>query len=136
MPKIQANYAGAADALMLDCDGFVSETNATNVFVVKGNEVLTPSADYCLPGVTRGLVMELVPKLSLRMIERRISLAECHSADEIFTTGTMGELTPVVKVDGRVIGDGKPGTITSLIQDAFKGCTDSGNGGVPLENLV
>ncbi len=121
---------------MLDCDGFVSETNATNVFVVKGNEVLTPSADYCLPGVTRGLVMELVPKLSLRMIERRISLAECHSADEIFTTGTMGELTPVVKVDGRVIGDGKPGTITSLIQDAFKGCTDSGNGGVPLENLV
>ena len=120
---------------MLDCDGFVSETNATNVFIVKCNEILTPSADYCLPGVTRSLVMEIVPNLKLRLIERRISLAECHSADEMFTTGTMGELTPVVKVDGRVIGDGIPGPLTILIQKAFKVCTDSGNQGVPLENL-
>lgn len=113
MPKIQANLAGAADALMLDTEGFVSETNATNVFLVKRGQVFTPHADYCLPGnveyerhrfckfidsgclvfvgVTRGLVISIVrDTLKLNMIEKRLSLFEFHTADEVFTTGTMG----------------------------------------------
>lgn len=107
LPKIQANAAGAADALMLDGEGFVSETNATNVFLVKHGVVHTPHADYCLPGITRQTVMsDVVPLVVGRpCVERRISLAEFHAADEVFTTGTMGELTPVYMIDGRVIGD-------------------------------
>jgi branched-subunit amino acid aminotransferase/4-amino-4-deoxychorismate lyase len=124
LPKIQANYAGAADALMLDLDGFVSETNATNVFMIKHGVVYTPHADACLPGVTRETVMRIVPSLGLRMVERRLSLAEFHAADEVFTTGTMGELTPVYEIDGRNIGpsDGSPPpkvSITRKIQQAY-----------------
>lgn len=129
LPKIQANYCGAADALMLDCEGFVSETNATNVFIVKANELITPHADYCLPGVTRETVMKLGVHLGLRVNERRVSLAECHSADEMFTTGTMGELTPVVRLDGRWIGgEGKSagaGPVTKRIQAVYRDLTDS-----------
>mmetsp|Transcript_10578 Transcript_10578/g.17246 ORF Transcript_10578/g.17246 Transcript_10578/m.17246 type:complete len:670 (-) Transcript_10578:128-2137(-) len=103
LPKIQANYAGAADALMLDMNGFVSETNATNVFMIKNGSVLTPTADACLPGITRRVVMQIVASLGIPLVERNISLAEFHSADEVFTTGTMGELTPVYQIDGRHI---------------------------------
>mgnify|MGYP000577599832 FL=1 len=87
LPKIQANLAGAADALMLDVDGFVSETNATNVFMVKTGKILTPHADHCLPGITRETVIQVARELGYEVIERRISLAEFHSADEVFTTG-------------------------------------------------
>ncbi|KAG8465993.1 hypothetical protein KFE25_005563 [Diacronema lutheri] len=125
LPKIQANLAGAADALMLDLDGFVAETNATNVFVVKDGRLLTPSADACLPGVTREAVMALGRDvLGVEVIERRVSLAEFHTADEVFTTGTMGELTPVVLIDGRKIGDGAPGALTRRLQAAFAKLTD------------
>jgi branched-subunit amino acid aminotransferase/4-amino-4-deoxychorismate lyase len=118
LPKIQANLAGAADAVMLDVEGYVSETNATNIFLVKNNTLITPLADHCLPGVTRATVLALArrqihnstqPKSGRSDVleaveERRVSLAELHAADEVFTTGTMGELTPVCQVDGRVIG--------------------------------
>eukprot|EP00601_Ochromonadales_sp_CCMP2298_P025818 CAMPEP_0173284878 /NCGR_PEP_ID=MMETSP1143-20121109/8296_1 /TAXON_ID=483371 /ORGANISM="non described non described, Strain CCMP2298" /LENGTH=603 /DNA_ID=CAMNT_0014222961 /DNA_START=85 /DNA_END=1893 /DNA_ORIENTATION=+ len=92
LPKIQANVCGAADALMLDLEGFVSETNATNIFMAKRGVLLTPHADYCLPGVTRHTVMQLATQLGIPVMERRISLAEFQCADEVFTTGTMGEL--------------------------------------------
>ncbi|EGD78714.1 branched-chain-amino-acid aminotransferase-like protein 2 [Salpingoeca rosetta] len=125
LPKIQANAAGAADAIMLDLDGFVAETNATNLFAVKGGAVLTPSADYCLPGVTRAVVIELAEKLQLPLQIRRVSLAEFHAADEVFTTGTMGELTPVIAIDGRAIGSGARGPITERIQAAFHDLTEA-----------
>uniref|UniRef100_A0A6U4DUP7 Branched-chain-amino-acid transaminase n=2 Tax=Phaeomonas parva TaxID=124430 RepID=A0A6U4DUP7_9STRA len=105
LPKIQANLAGAADALMLDIHGFVAETNATNVFLVKRGAVHTPTGDACLPGITRGTVLRLARELGYEVYERNISLAEFHAADEVFTTGTMGELTPVTTIDGRRIGD-------------------------------
>ena len=127
LPKIQANYSNAADALMLDHEGFVSETNATNVFMVKHGVVLTPHADSCLPGITRRTIIDMMPSiLGSAVIERRISLAEFHSADEVFTTGTMGELTPVTCIDGRVIGDyfGLPGPITQLIQVEYTKLTE------------
>lgn len=133
LAKIQANYAGAQDAVMLDVDGFVSETNATNIFLVKGGAVVTPHADHCLPGITRQTVIRLSKALGLPVEERRVSLAEAHAADEVFTTGTMGELTPVASIDGRAIGAG-PGAwpITRRIQEAYRALTAAEREGEPL----
>ena len=106
---------------MLDMDGYVTETNATNIFMVDDDGVLvTPTADHCLPGVTRGAVIQLAKELDVPCEVRRVSLAEFHAAEEVFTTGTMGELTPVTMIDGRVIGSGVLGPITKLLQDAYK----------------
>ncbi|MCL7048329.1 hypothetical protein MKW94_025745 [Papaver nudicaule] len=123
LAKVEGNLAKADDAIMLDKDGYVSETNATNIFLVKKGNVLTPHADYCLPGITRATVMELVVKENLVLQERRISLSEFHTADEVWTTGTMGELTPVVIIDGRVVGNGKVGPVTRQLQNAYKNMT-------------
>jgi branched-chain amino acid aminotransferase len=109
---IEANVAGVDSALMLDVSGFVSETNDTNVFMVKNGVVTTPHADSCLPGITRALVVELCGEQPQPCVQRNISLTEMYCADEVFTTGTMGELTPVLEIDGRRIGDGRPGPIT------------------------
>ncbi|KAI3927819.1 hypothetical protein MKW98_023420 [Papaver atlanticum] len=123
LAKVEGNLAKADDAIMLDKDGYVSETNATNIFLVKKGNVLTPHADYCLPGITRATVMELVVKENLVLQEGRISLSEFHTADEVWTTGTMGELTPVIMIDGRVVGNGKVGPITRQVQNAYKNMT-------------
>ena len=116
LAKIEANHAGADDALMLDLAGFVSETNATNVFLVKRGVVLTPHADSCLPGITRGAVIALCREHGIELAERNLSLSEVYTADEMFTTGTMGELTPVLDVDGRRIGTGARGPLTQRLQ--------------------
>ncbi|ONK62867.1 uncharacterized protein A4U43_C07F8960 [Asparagus officinalis] len=134
LAKIEGNFAKADDAIMLDKDGFVSETNATNIFLVKKGQISTPHADYCLPGITRATVMDLVIHENLVLNERRISLSEFHSADEVWTTGTMGELSPVTMIDGRVIGNGEVGPITRRIQNAYKVLTDSS--GIPIPKPV
>lgn len=103
LAKIQANVAGVDAALMLDHAGFVSELNDTNLFIAKGNVLMTPHADACLPGITRGLVISLAEKLEIPIQERNISLTELYTADEVFATGTMGELTPITEADGRAI---------------------------------
>lgn len=121
IPKMQANLAGAADAIMLDIEGYVSETNATNIFMVEDGVLMTPHADHCLPGITRRTVLSLARELEIPTEVRRISLAEFHAADEVFTTGTMGELTPVNLIDGRVIGNGERGEVTQRLQEAYKG---------------
>jgi len=105
---------------MLDLDGYVSETNATNLFMVDDGVLLTPHADHCLPGITRQTVLELAKELDIPFEVRRVSLAEFHSADEVFTTGTMGELTPVTWIDGRVIGTGGRGEITKRLQEVYR----------------
>ncbi|CAJ2628974.1 unnamed protein product [Trifolium pratense] len=133
-PNVEGNNAKADDAIMLDQDGFVSETNATNIFIVKKGRVLTPHADYCLPGITRSTVMDLLVKEQFILEERRISLSEVHTADEVWTTGTMGELSPVVKVDGRTIGNGKVGPITRKLQAVYKNLTEES--GVPIQNYL
>ncbi len=120
LAKIQADQAGVDDALMLDLAGFVSETNATNVFVVKRREVATPHADSCLPGITRRKVIALAREAAIPIAERNVSIAEVYSADEMFTTGTMGELTPVLEVDGRRIGTGSGGgPVTRRLQELY-----------------
>jgi len=125
LAKIEANFAGVDDALMLDLHGFVAETNATNVFMIRKGELHTPLPEACLPGITRSIVMELAGKLDIPLHERRISVAEFHAADEAFTTGTMGELSPVLEIDGRQIGTGKPGPVTLRLQKAFAEMTHS-----------
>jgi branched-subunit amino acid aminotransferase/4-amino-4-deoxychorismate lyase len=121
LPKMQANLAACADAIMLDVEGYVSETNATNLFMVNDEGVLlTPHGDHCLPGITRGTIIELAKELNIPCEVRRVSLAEFHAAEEVFTTGTMGELTPVTMIDGRVIGSGSRGPITARLQEVYK----------------
>ena len=101
LAKIQANYAKVDAALMLDIHGFASELNDTNIFLIKNNVVYTPHADACLHGITRGLVIELCKEHSIEIVEKNCSLTEFYSADEVFCTGSMGELTPVCEIDGR-----------------------------------
>jgi branched-chain amino acid aminotransferase len=103
LAKIQANVAGVDAAVMLDNNGFVAELNDTNLFMIKNGEVFTPTADACLHGVTRGLVIELCKDYGIPFQERNLSLTEFYTADEVFATGTMGELTPVKEIDGRMI---------------------------------
>ena len=119
LAKIQANLAGVDDAIMLDVHGYVSETNATNIFLVKRGVVLTPHADSCLPGITRAGVIRMARDLGLTVVERNISITDVHTADEVFTTGTMGELSPVLEVDGRQIGDGHAGPTTNRLRDHY-----------------
>ena len=118
LAKIEANVAGVDDAVMLDILGYVSETNATNIFTIKKEKLLTPHADSCLPGITRGVVIETARNADIEVIERNVSLTEIYTADEAFTTGTMGELTPVLEVDGRTIGTGhRP--VTDRLRDLY-----------------
>lgn len=125
LAKIEANVAGADDALMLDVAGFVAETNATNVFMVRNGVLHTPLPEACLPGITRKLIMNLAVEAGIPLQERRISLAEFHSSDEAFTTGTMGELTPVLEIDGRQIGRGTIGPLTQKLQALFRARTET-----------
>lgn len=117
LAKIEADVAGVDEALMLDLHGFVAETNATNVFLVRDGKLVTPTPDACLPGITRAIVMELAAADGIEVIERNVSLSEVYTADEVFTTGTMGELTPVFEVDGRLIGSGKTGSLTQRLRE-------------------
>jgi branched-chain amino acid aminotransferase len=119
LAKIEANAAGADDALMLDGAGFVAETNATNVFAVRDGALHTPTADACLPGITRAVVLELAAGLGIPARERRLTLTECWTAGELFVTGTMGELASVATLDGRAIGDGRTPVLDRL-REAFR----------------
>jgi branched-chain amino acid aminotransferase len=119
LAKIQANIAGADDALMLDMNGFVAETNATNVFMVKQGIIYTPFADACLPGITRKLVMDMAEELGISMKEKNLSLTDFYNAHEVFTTGTMGELTPVRAIDGRLIEQKSTTSFLPRLQECF-----------------
>ena len=116
LAAIEANVAGADAAVMLDINGFISETNDTNIFLVKDGQVLTPHADSCLPGLTRKMILTICRDEGIPALERNLSLTELYTADEAFTTGTMGELTPVLEADGRLIGDGTAGPISKRLQ--------------------
>lgn len=120
LASIEANVAGVDSAIMLDVDGFVSETNDTNLFLVKDGIVLTPHADSCLPGLTRKMILAICTEQGIAAIERNISLTELYNADEVFTSGTMGELTPVLEADGRIIADGAVGPMTARLQQLHR----------------
>jgi branched-chain amino acid aminotransferase len=119
LAKMEANAAGADDALMLDLRGNVAETNATHVFIVLDGVLATPPTTACPEGITRAAVLELCQARAIPHQVRDITLAEVHRAQEVFCTGTMGEVTPVIEVDGRPIGGGAAGPITRRLQAAF-----------------
>ena len=123
LAKIEANYAKADDALMLDLNGFVAETNATNIFMIKKGAVFTPFADACLPGITRGLIIELCKENKIPIFEKNISVTEFYNADQVFTTGTMGELAQVVEIDKRKINNN--GMLLKKLKSLFKTLTET-----------
>ena len=123
LAKIEANAAGADDAVMLDRRGFVAETNATHIFVITAGAVATPTTAACPEGITRETVLELCRDNGISAIETDLSLTQLYTADEVFTTGTMGELVPVLSIDGRVIGNGDPGPVTGRLTELFRGLT-------------
>jgi branched-chain amino acid aminotransferase len=115
LAKLEANTAGADDALMLDMHGFVAETNATHVFIVCNNELATSRVVACPEGITRATVLEICAAEKIPCVETDLSLVDVYGADEMFCTGTMGELAGVIKVDDRIIGDGRVGLMTKRL---------------------
>ena len=119
LSKIEANNAGADDALMLDINGVVAETNATNVFVVRGDDVATPRTIACPEGITRATVLEICAANNISCAETDLTINDVYHADEMFCTGTMGELAGVIKVDDRTIGDGQVGPMTKRLSGLY-----------------
>lgn len=123
LAKIEANLAGADDALMLDDAGFVAETNATHIFHVVAGVVRTPTTRACPEGITRAAVLAVCADLGLPAEVGDFSTTEHYTADEVFCTGTMGGLAPVVAIDGRVIGAGVRGPVTARLMGAYADLT-------------
>src|SRR5437588_3635361 len=119
LAKIEANHAGADDALMLDTRGFVAETNATHLFLVRNGEVATPRVVACPEGITRATVLEICVAEKIACSETDLKLEDICSADEVFCTGTMGELAGVIELDGRTISDGKIGDMTKRLSELY-----------------
>jgi branched-chain amino acid aminotransferase len=119
LAKIEANKAGADDALMLDIRGFVAETNATHIFIVRKGELATSRVLACPEGITRATIIEICAAEKIRCLETDLSPADVYGADEMFCTGTMGELAGIVKVDNRVISDGKVGPMTKRLSELY-----------------
>jgi branched-chain amino acid aminotransferase len=130
LAKIEANVAGADAALMLDRDGFVAEADGTHVFVVEQGRAVTSPTDACPEGITRQAVLDLCAAHGIPSQVRRYSLTELYRADEMFCTGTMGELAAVSKVDGRVIGNGAVGPVTRRLSELY--ASDTGSSGYIL----
>lgn len=117
---IQATKAGFDEALMLDPHGFVATCNSTHFFVVRGGEVWTSTGRYCLAGITRGNVIALCRGNGIALFEKDFSLTEAYGAEEAFVTGTFAGVVPVVEIDGRTVGDGVRGPVTSRLQQLYR----------------
>ncbi len=119
--KIEASLAGVSEALMLNDQGYVAEGSADNIFIVRKNKLLTPPGYVgALEGITRNAIMEVAAEKGYQMEEGVFTRHDVYVADEVFLTGTAAEVIAVIKVDGRVIGDGKPGPVTNDLLEAFR----------------
>jgi branched-chain amino acid aminotransferase len=119
LAKLEANKAGADDALMLDLDGNIAETNATHVFVVRKGEVVTSKVVACPEGITRATVLEICAAQKISCLQTDLKLEDAYHADEVFCTGTMGELAGVVKIDNRIVSDGEIGSMTKQLSEFY-----------------
>ena len=128
LAKLEANAAGADDALMLDTEGNLAETNATHVFLVKDGVVETSTTKACPEGITRKTILELCRENGIPHEVRDIPEAEIHQADEVFCTGTMGEIAAVTRIDETVFGDGSPGSVTSRLSEMYADLTERDQG--------
>jgi branched-chain amino acid aminotransferase len=124
LAKIEANNAGVEEAVMLNSEGFVAEGTADNLFIIKNGALLTPPLSAgALYGVTRGTVMELAEQSGIKVVETNLTRYDLFNADECFLTGTGAEIMPVIKIDGRVIGDGKPGNLSKKLIKEYHALT-------------
>ena len=124
LAKIEANNAGCEEAVMLNAEGFVAECTGDNLFIVKNGGLFTPPLSAgALYGITRQTVMELAEEEGLKVCEPNLTRYDLFNADECFLTGTGAEIVPVVKIDGRVIGTGKPGPITRKLEEEYHALT-------------
>ncbi len=130
LAKIEANVKGGNEAIMLDAEGKLSEGSGDNIFIVKEGKICTPYTMNNLEGITRDAVIGVARRLGYEILEKNLGLFNLYTADEIFVTGTAAEVAPVTKVDGRVIGGGKPGPITQKLIEAFK--EETKKGGTPI----
>jgi branched-chain amino acid aminotransferase len=122
--KIEANLAGVSEALMLNDQGYVAEGSADNIFLVKGNVIITPPGYVgALEGITREAIMDIAKELDYKVVEEPFTRHDVYVADEVFLTGTAVEVIAVVKVDGRVIGEGVPGETTKKLLSSFQDLT-------------
>lgn len=119
MAKMEATQRGVDEAIFLDINGNVAEGSAENIFMIKNNILITPPYIHSLRGITRDTILSFA-KVEMQVEERDVSIFEFYAADEVFMTGTAAEVAPVVEIDGRKIGDGKPGYITLWLQEQFK----------------
>lgn len=131
LAKIEANRSGMDDAIMLDQRGFVAETNSANLFIVSAGQMFTPFPHACLPGVTRRLVLQQASAVGIPACERDLALMDVHTADEVFLTGTVAEIVPVIEVDERRIGTGDVGPVTKRIAELYRRLTDSEGEEIP-----
>ena len=126
LAKIEANNAGCENGLMLNAEGFVSECTVDNVFILKNGELFTPPLSAgALYGITRQTVIELAVQDGLKVSEPNLTRYDLYNADECFLTGTGAEIMPVIKIDGRVIGTGKPGRTTRKLVENYRALTDT-----------
>jgi len=133
LAKIECIQADVQEGIMLTNGGMVSECTGDNIFVVSDGELVTPPVEAgILDGITRGAVIECAEAEGVKLSEKMFPITEIYTADECFLTGTAAELVPVVKVDGRIIGDGKPGPTTRRLLDRFRALTASE--GTPIED--
>lgn len=119
LAKIEANNMGADDAILLDLHGFVAETNATHLFVVRGGEVATSRVIACPEGITRATVLEICAQEGIPYRATDLTIDEFYAGDEVFCTGTMGELAGVTKIDGRLVGRGEVGLMTKRLSELY-----------------
>jgi branched-chain amino acid aminotransferase len=125
LAKIEANEKGGDEAIFLDQNGFVCEGSGDNIFVIKNDKVYTPFTISNLKGITRATAIELLDEMGYKTIEANLGLFDLYTADEIFVTGTAAESAPLTKLDGRLIGTGKPGPLTKRMVEAFEVITKS-----------
>jgi len=134
LARIEANNAGADEGICLDTRGFVSEGTGENVFIVKDGELFTPPTTAgALKGITRGIVFDLALNLGYKVTERDFTINDLFSADEVFLTGTAAEVAPVTEVNKKMIGNGKPGPITTALRERFYDFTKSKEAGTPIK---
>ena len=132
LAKIEANYKGGDEAIFFDTNGYISEGSGDNLYVVKNGEILTPATLNNLRGVTRMVLIEIARSLGITVREQNLGYFDLYSADEVICTGTAAEVAPITWIDGRVIGNGRPGPITRQLMAAFRTVTE--NEGTPIYN--
>lgn len=132
MAYLEAKAAGADTALMLDVDGYVAEAYSSNIFCVKSGTVSTPDLGHILGGITRGLLLELCRTMGIPARETRLTVLDLYTADEVFESGTMAEVRPLIKINGRTIGDGSGGPVSRRLHAELRRMMEAGRHGNPI----